>query len=195
VTHGSGDLAVPVRTDVSAGLSAADLSALHELFQAAWPAGNFDDHDFDHALGGRHWLVEIEGRIVSHASVVARTIWVGGQAVRTGYVEAVATLPAFENRGLGSVVVRGASDHIRATYELGALSTGRHAFYERLGWQTWLGPTFVRLPRAGDGDERSRRVVRTPDDDGTVLVLTTPTSPVVDLAGPLICDWREGDVW
>ena len=195
MTHRPGDPALPVRTDISAGLSAADLSGLHALFQAAWPGGRFDRHDFEHAMGGRHWLIEVDGRIASHASVVPRTVWVGGRAFRTGYVEAVATLPSLENRGLGSAVVRGASDHIRATYELGALSTGRHAFYARLGWQTWLGPTFVRMPRDEDGDERSRRVERTPDDDGTVLVLATPTSPPMELTGPLICDWRDGDVW
>jgi aminoglycoside 2'-N-acetyltransferase I len=191
----TGDLALPVRTVLTAGLTAIELSGLYELFQAAWPDGNFDDHDVEHAMGGRHWLIEVDGRITSHASVVPRTVWVGGRAFRTGYVEAVATLPPFENRGLGSAVVRGASDHIRETYELGALSTGRHAFYERLGWQTWLGPTCVRMPRDEDGDERSRRVERTPDDDGSVLVLTTPGSPPLDLAGPLTCDWRAGDVW
>lgn len=192
---GSGDLALPVRATPTDGLGTAELQALRDLFDAAWPEGRFDAHDFDHALGGHHWLIELDGRILSHASVVTRTLWAGDRVLETGYVEAVATLPAFENRGLGSAVVQQASDHIRAGYQLGALSTGRHAFYERLGWRTWRGRTYVRLP-GGSGSSGGRDdVVPTTDDDGSVLVLTTPASPPLDLDGSLICDWREGDVW
>ena len=75
---------------------------------------------------------------------------------------------------------------IRERYRLGALSTGVHAFYESLGWERWLGPTFVT---GMDG------VVRTPDDDDDVLILRTPSSPQFDLRGDMICDWRSGDVW
>ena len=35
--------------------------------------------------------------------------------------------------------------------------------------------------------------VRTPDDDGAVLVL--PGAVPLDLDGTLTCDWRDGDVW
>jgi aminoglycoside 2'-N-acetyltransferase I len=79
-----------------------------------------------------------------------------------------------------------ATDHIRSTFELGALGTGRHAFYERLGWETWRGQAFVRTP---EGE------TRTPDDEGYILVLRTPTSPPFDLDDPISCDWRPGDVW
>jgi aminoglycoside 2'-N-acetyltransferase I len=41
-----------------------------------------------------------------------------------------------------------------------------------------------------DGGER-----RTPDEDGGVLVRLTPSSPDLDPAAPLSCDWRPGDVW
>jgi aminoglycoside 2'-N-acetyltransferase I len=80
------------------------------------------------------------------------------------------------------------NDHIRARYELGALGTGRHAFYHRLGWETWQGHAFVRLP---DG----RGLERTPDEEGYILVLRTPTSPAFELTAPISCDWRPGDVW
>jgi aminoglycoside 2'-N-acetyltransferase I len=76
--------------------------------------------------------------------------------------------------------------HIREQFELGALGTGRPAFYERLGWLTWKGPSSVRTA-AGNR--------RTPDDDGYILVLPTPTSPRLDLTAPISCDWRPGDVW
>jgi aminoglycoside 2'-N-acetyltransferase I len=75
---------------------------------------------------------------------------------------------------------------IRDRFELGALGTGRHQFYERLGWLTWTGPASVRTP------EGTRR---TPDEDGFILVLPTPSSPALDLAAPISCEWREGDVW
>ena len=59
-----------------------------------------------------------------------------------------------------------------------------HHFYERLGWQRWLGPTYVR---------RSDGVVRTPDEDDGVMVLVTATA--VDLTAPITCEERPGDDW
>ena len=35
----------------------------------------------------------------------------------------------------------------------------------------------------------------TPDVDGFIMVLATPTTPPLDLAAPISCDWRPGDVW
>jgi hypothetical protein len=37
--------------------------------------------------------------------------------------------------------------------------------------------------------------VRTAEEDGNVLVLRTPATDDLDLAGPITCDWRPGDVW
>ena len=54
----------------------------------------------------------------------------------------------------------------------GPSGPGRQRFYERLGWRTWTGPTAVARPRA---------CARTPDEDGYIMVLTTPTSPPLDL--------------
>ncbi len=75
---------------------------------------------------------------------------------------------------------------IRERYELGCLGTGRQTFYGRLGWRTWLGPSSVRT---ADG------LRPTPDDDGYLMVLATPTSPPLDLTAPISCEWRPGDVW
>jgi aminoglycoside 2'-N-acetyltransferase I len=41
-----------------------------------------------------------------------------------------------------------------------------------------------------DGDVRP-----TPEEDGAVLVRFTPSSPPLDVSGPISCDWRRGDVW
>jgi aminoglycoside 2'-N-acetyltransferase I len=82
--------------------------------------------------------------------------------------------------------MRAATEHIRETFELGALGTGAHRFYERLGWQTWRGPAYLRT---------SEGLQRTPDEEGYILVLRTPSSPPFDLAEPISCEWRPGDVW
>ena len=146
----------------------------------------FTEHDWEHALGGIHVVAEVDGRIVAHASVVPREIHVGTRPLATGYVEAVATAPGRQRTGLGTAVMGEVGDVIRAGYELGLLGTGEHGFYERLGWRTWRGRSSVRTANG----ERP-----TPDDDGFLMALETPTSPPLDLHAPISCDWRSGDVW
>jgi len=63
---------------------------------------------------------------------------------------------------------------------------GRHGFYERLGWERWRGPTFVR-----HGPE----LVRTEDEDDGVMVLRFDRSLAVDLSGSISCEARTGDDW
>jgi aminoglycoside 2'-N-acetyltransferase I len=146
----------------------------------------FAYEDWDHSVGGLHFVLDLEGSIVAHASVVQRELHVDGRPFRTGYVEAVATAPDRQGAGLGTLVMTDVTAYIKETFELGALGTGRHHFYERLGWQTWTGPAFVR-----DGDG----LRRTPDEEGYILVLATASSPRLDLAASISCDWRPGDVW
>ena len=153
---------------------------------AADEHGGFDDEDWEHALGGMHFLVEIEDRIVAHAAVVERELHVAGRPVRTGYVEAVATAPERQRAGHGTAVMRAVNAYIDATFDLGALGTGSQPFYERLGWQIWRGPSSVRTDT---GDER------TADEDGYIMVLLTKSSPPMRLEEPISCEWRPGDVW
>ena len=128
----------------------------------------------------------VDGEIVCHAAVVERELWMNDRPLRTGFVEAVATNPDRQGQGLGSLVMGQVNAIIRDGFELGALGTGSNGFYERLGWVTWQGPTFVRTV-AG--------LQRTPDEDGGIMVLETPTSPTLDLRASISCDWRPGDVW
>ena len=146
----------------------------------------FTDDDWAHALGGVHVVLDVDGEIVAHAAVVERELRVADRPLRTGYVEAVATTPDRQGQGLGSLVMGEVNALIRERFELGALGTGSQGFYERLGWLTWQGPTFVRT---AEGPKR------TPDEDGGIMVLVTPSSPPLDLGAPLSCEWREGDVW
>ena len=148
--------------------------------------GRFTDDDWAHALGGVHVVLDVDGEIATHAAVVERELHVDGRPLRTGYVEAVATAPTRQGAGFGSLVMAEVNAIIRDRFELGALGTGRHHFYERLGWVTWRGPAYVRMP----GGPR-----RTPDEEGYILVLETPTSPPLDIGSPISCEWRPGDVW
>jgi aminoglycoside 2'-N-acetyltransferase I len=146
----------------------------------------FTDDDWDHAVGGIHFVLDLAGEVVGHASVVERVLELDGRPVRTGYVEAVAVAPGHQGLGYGSTLMADVTSWIVEHFELGALGTGRHRFYERLGWQTWRGPSSVR---------EAAGTHRTPDEDGYILVLATPTSPSFDLTDPISCDWRHGDVW
>jgi aminoglycoside 2'-N-acetyltransferase I len=177
-----------VRRLSTAELTTREVASLRALFDASWPEPEdaFSDEDFDHAFGGVHFVVETDGRIVSHASVVERELQTGGHRLATGYVEGVATLPDHRRRGYSSAIMAEVGAHIDGTFQLGALGTGLHAFYERLGWLVWKGPTSVRTDRGP---------VPTPEEDDYVLVRLTPTSPDLDLSAPISCDWRPGDVW
>ena len=146
----------------------------------------FEQDDWDHAVGGIHFVLDINGEIVAHASVVERELHVDGRPLRTGYVEAVATSVDRQGVGLGSLVMTDVTSYISDRFELGALGTGRHRFYERLGWLTWTGPTFVRTPHGPR---------RTPEEDGDILVMRTPSTPPLNPTASISCEWRPGDVW
>lgn len=177
-----------VRRVATSELTASEISEIQRLLWAAFESDDdgFTETDWEHALGGLHFVLQVSGAIVAHAAVVERVVQVSDQPLRTGYVEAVATLPSRQGQGYGSRVMEEVTAYIRTSFELGALGTGRHAFYERLGWLTWQGPSSVRTVYG---------TRRTPDDDGYILVLPTRATPPLDLSAPISCDWRPGDVW
>jgi len=158
-----------------------------QLRTLCWSAvRSFTEHDFEHAYGGDHVVVIDGDTLLTHAAVVPRVIQVGEREFRTGYVEAVGTLPASQGQGLGSRAMKIIDTVIRERYEFGALSTARHTFYERLGWERWQGPSYV----IGDGGR-----VRTPDEDEGIMVLRHGPTVGIDLTGPIACHDRSGDAW
>ncbi|MDQ6682473.1 MAG: GNAT family N-acetyltransferase, partial [Chloroflexota bacterium] len=124
-----------VRRASTEALTPREISAIRELLDAAFGPDDgerFGEDDWQHALGGTHFLLEVGDEIVTHATVVERTLEIDGRPLRTGYVEAVATAPNRQGAGFGSSVMAEVTADIRDRFELGALGTGRHRFYERL---------------------------------------------------------------
>ncbi len=179
---------VPLRVAETTELSRDEQAALRAMFDVAWGGedGGFSDDDWASAIGGTHFLLEIDGTIVSHASVVERVLETGGRELRTGYVEAVATRPEHQRLGYATQVMQAVGSFIDEWYELAALGTGLLSFYERFGWEVWRGPTSVRTERGE---------IATPDEDGLVMIRRTPATPEIDLDAGISCDWRPGDVW
>jgi len=166
---------------MSDGLLAGLRALMDEAFE-----GDFTDDDWDHTCGGCRVVVQEHGEPIAHAAVVERALEMGGREYRVGYVEGVATAPAHERRGLGTAVMHEVERLLRRDYEAGALATSVQAFYERLGWERWRGPTFVRSAKG---------TARTEEDDGGVMVLRFGPSAAVDVTTAIVCEARPGDAW
>src|SRR5262249_53235769 len=85
-------------------LTSGELNAIRAMLVATFAADgdDFSLEDWQHALRGMHVIVDLDGRIVAHGSVVQRALQIGGVSLRTGYVEAVATAPTHQRGGLGT---------------------------------------------------------------------------------------------
>ncbi len=169
----------------TAHMGADLLGAARRLVDEAFDGG-FGDADWEHALGGLHALVRVDGRLVAHGAVVQRRLLHGGRALRVGYVEAVAVAAGERRRGHASTVMAALEVVVRRAYDAGALSATDDGalLYIARGWLPWKGPTSVLAP-AG--------VSRTPDDDNDLFVL--PVALELDNTAEITCDWRDGDVW
>ena len=168
----------------SADVSGVERRRLRHLLDDAFD-GTFTDDDWEHALGGWHAIVT-EAHVLSHVAVVARRIEVGRRELNAGYVEAVATAPSARRHGHASRAMRAAMVVLRREFEVGALSTNVHRFYERLGWERWLGPSFVV--------HEGQRVRSVEDDDGVMVLRFGPSSGIA-LDAPIACHTRAGDDW
>ena len=176
---------IRLRSVATAELSGAELAALRGLLFEAF-GGRFDEHDWEHTLGGVHVLANEDGDPVAHGAVVPRMLVTGGRELATGYVEGGATRG--DRGGLATAVMAEVGRVIERDYELGALGDGSGipGFYQRLGWETWQGPTWVAAPQGRE---------RTAEEDGSILVLRTPATGELELTASITCDWRPGDVW
>jgi aminoglycoside 2'-N-acetyltransferase I len=170
----------------SPGLDAVARQELRGLWARAF-GGRFSDDDADHAYGGVHVLVRQGVDLVAHASAVPRRLQFGNGPWRTvGYVEAVATDPAHQGRGAGTLAMRTLHDEIALRWPVALLSTGRATgFYELLGWERWRGLSCTRTDEGIAPD----------DEHGGLMILRIDRSQVPDLSVTVTCEDRPGDAW
>lgn len=163
-------------------LSRAEMGVLHALCDAAYEE---DSAAVLRDVGpGEHLLAWDGDALVSHLMWVDRTLECEGRALRTAYVELVATDPAVQQRGYASHLLAHLPGLLRE-YDLAVLSPATERIYLRQGWTWWQGPL-----RHRDNGELVA------DADERVMYLRLPPTPrTLDPTAPLIASWRPGDIW
>ncbi|MCI0579342.1 MAG: GNAT family N-acetyltransferase [Chloroflexi bacterium] len=150
-----------------------------------------DEPDFQRLFSflppdGLHVLGYSQSQLASHAVVTTRWLQPAGQPLlKTAYVDAVATDPAFQGRGFGSLVMRHLAWLVRDEYDIACLETERVTFYERLGWQEWRGPLAGRAERG---------LVPTPEQTG-IMILRLPRTPELDWESLLTIECQPERIW
>lgn len=147
------------------------------------------EEDLGHLMATFHGATHVLGRIgeraVTHALWVTRWLQVSdGPFLKTAYVEMVATDKEFRRRGYAKAVMERVVHDVR-DYDIAGLSPSSVGYYERLGWEAWIGPLFIRKDDA---------IEQTPDDE-EVMIYRLPKTPELDLSAPLSAEWREGELW
>lgn len=165
-------------------LAAAARTAIIELCIAAHQEEDFRNLFSYIPSGGRHFLAYHETQLVSHAVITTRWLQSAGQPLlKTAYVDAVSTLPAYQGQGYGSAVMQHLAHNI-ADYDIACLETERVSFYERLGWELWRGPLAGR---------KGTELIPTPDQTG-IMILRLAHTPTLDLDRLLTIE-VEGRIW
>ena len=177
-------MSADLRVVPSGELSRQTLDQILELCDRAY--GEDLRETFGTFVDPVHVLAVAGESVVSHALWITR--WLapaGGAPLRTAYVEAVATDPAWRHRGLASGVLRRLVREVTG-FELAALcpSDAGQPLYARLGWETWTGPLSIR-----HGSE----LTDTPDE--SIMIHRLPLTPPLRLSDPMSAEWRPGEVW
>lgn len=164
----------------------ASRSTLRVLWDRAF-GDRFSDDDAAHAYGGVHVITWDGDRPVGHASAVPRRLRFGdGPWQVVGYVEAVATDPDFQRRGIGRETMQRLHQEIRERWPVALLSTGRAAgFYEALGWERWRGLSYTETDAGVVAD----------GEHGGLMILRLDPAAVPSLAVAVTCLDRAGDAW
>jgi aminoglycoside 2'-N-acetyltransferase I len=187
MTTGGEQGAVGVTVHATEDLTPATRRAVIDVCNAANDTTEFEAlFDVYIPSGGRHVLGHLDGRIVGHAVATTRHVQPEGHPIlRTAFLDAVATHPDVQHRGVATAVV-GRLGEVLDDYEVGCLQTDIPAFYERIGWEPWRGAL------AGRRDDGT--LVPTPEQRG-VMVLRLPTTPPLDLDGRLTIECQPNRVW
>ena len=147
--------------------------------------------DFEHLFSylppeGLHVLARSGHELVGHAVVTNRWLQPEGlPLLRTAYVDAVATAPAAQGRGVGTVVMKHLAEAVGVDFDIACLETERVSFYERLGWEEWRGPL---AGRSDDG------LIPTPDQKG-IMILRLPGTPELDRNALLTIESHPARIW
>lgn len=132
-----------------------------------------------------HVLGFLDEQLISHALWITRYLQPEGLALlRTAYVEAVATHPAFQHRGFASDIMRKVVDEIQ-DFDIAGLAPFSVNYYTRLGWELWRGPMFERTACG---------LVASPLEE-RVMIYRLPKTPQLDLDAAISVEWRVGEVW
>ena len=167
-------------------LDAGTRMAIIDLCVAAHQEEDFKNLFSYVPAGGLHVLAFQDDRLVSHAMVTTRWLQPEGlPLLKTAYVDAVATLPAYQGRGHGSALMRYLASQIDQEYMIACLETGRVDFYERLGWEVWRGPLAGRSEQG---------LIPTPEQKGTMILRLSQT-PALDLNSMLTIECQGGRIW
>ncbi|KAA3610389.1 MAG: GNAT family N-acetyltransferase [Calditrichaeota bacterium] len=135
-----------------------------------------------------HFIVWDKGVIVGHACIIERWLQVAeNKAMRTAYIEAVATDPKYQKMGIGTALMKETIKVAKSDlFEIGGLCPDPVDFYLKLGWQLWKGPLNYRK----DG-----RLYESPKDE-QAMIYRLPKTPQLDIKRPLSIEWRSGpEVW
>ena len=171
-----------VRTE---DLNAAERASIVDLCIAAHQEEDFKNLFTYIPSGGRHFLAYRGAELVSHAVVTTRWLQPEGQpTLKTAYVDAVATFPAYQGQGYGSAVMEHLARNI-PDYAIACLDTDKPAFYERLGWEAWRGALAGRSEHG---------LIPTPRQEG-VMILRLPGTPELDLDRALTIESQGGRIW
>lgn len=136
--------------------------------------------------GGWHFLAYLDEQLVSHALVTTRWLQPEGLSLlKTAYIDAVATLPAYQGLGYGSALMRQLASDIDREYVIACLETERETFYDPLGWQTWRGPLAGRSEQG---------LIPTPEQRG-IMVLRLSQTPPLNLDSALSVECQSGRIW
>ncbi len=153
--------------------------------------------DYGYLNSAFHVIGRQDDQIVSHALWTDRILSLAGRApLKTAYVEYVATEPSMQGQGLASQLLRFLVSYIQneqllrtqlkvdELYQLAALAPEDSEFYQRLGWELWLGDLSIRQ----NGEN-----IATPEDD--VMVYRLSCTPKFAVTEDLSAEWREGEWW
>jgi len=167
-------------------LSEETRAAIIELCVASHQEEDFRNLFKYVSSGGQHFLAYCEDLLVSHALVTTRWLQPEGYPLlKTAYIDAVATLPAFQGQRYGSAIMRQLAVEIDSQYTIACLETDKEGFYKRLGWQTWRGPLFGR---------DKGMLIPTPDQHG-IMVLPLSQTPALDFDSMLTIECQPGRIW